>query len=80
MLGVVLYRYRSSLEQIRANVRAFDLPSAGMYDVLWSSLLEGFYARVADEVSTVCPSGAVLEVGSGPGRSRWTGEFRGRRC
>ena len=66
--ATLLYRNRSSLEQIRVNVRAFDLPSAGMYDALVAAPLVGFYARVADEVAAACPSGTLLEVGSGPGR------------
>jgi SAM-dependent methyltransferase len=66
--AALLYRNRSSLKQIHANVRAFDLPTAGMYDALIASLLDGFYARVADEVAVACPRGAVLEVGSGPGQ------------
>ena len=65
--ATLLYRNRSSLEQIRANVRAFDLPTTGMYDALVAALLGGFYARVADEVEA-CPSGTLLEVSSGPGR------------
>src|SRR5918997_596279 len=68
VVGVtVLYRNRSCLEQIRANVRAFDLPTAGMYDALVAAPLGGFYARVADDVDA-CPSGTLLEVSSGPGR------------
>jgi SAM-dependent methyltransferase len=66
--AALLYRNRASLEQIYANIRAFDLPSAGMYDALVASLLDGFYARVADETVAACPSGRMLEVGSGPGR------------
>jgi SAM-dependent methyltransferase len=68
LVAALLYRNRASLKQIYANVRAFDLPSAGMYDALVASLLDGFYARAAQEVATSCPSGTVLEVGSGPGR------------
>jgi SAM-dependent methyltransferase len=67
-VAALLYRNRASLKRIYANIRAFDLPSAAMYDVLFASLLGGFYARVAEEVATACPSGTVLEVGSGPGR------------
>ena len=61
-------RLRDILEQIYANVRAFDLPSAGAYDALVGTVLEGFYARVANEVAAVHPRGKILEVGSGPGR------------
>jgi SAM-dependent methyltransferase len=70
MSAVALYRdlLRAILEQTYANVRAFDLPSAGAYDALVASVLEGFYARVADEVAAAHPNGRVLEVGSGPGR------------
>jgi SAM-dependent methyltransferase len=68
--ATVLYskRLRAYLKQASANVRAFDLPSAGMYDALVATVLERFYARVADETATAWPRGAVLEVGSGPGR------------
>ena len=68
--GVVLLRGRlsGSAERIPANVRAFDLPSAGMYDALVAQFLEGFYARVASEMAAAHPGGNVLEVGSGPGR------------
>ena len=69
MLGAaVLYRNRASLEQVRANVRAFDMPTAGTYDALVASLLGGLYERVADEVAEAHPTGTILEVGSGPGR------------
>jgi SAM-dependent methyltransferase len=68
--AVALYRdrLRAILEQAYANVRAFDLPSAGAYDALVASVLEGFYARVAGEVAAAHPGGKLLEVGSGPGR------------
>jgi SAM-dependent methyltransferase len=70
LLGAALYRHRlrSYLERASANVRDFDLPSAGMYDALVASALEGFYARVANETAAALPRGRVLEVGSGPGR------------
>ena len=68
--ATVLYRnqLRAYLKQASANVRAFDLPSAGAYDALVGTVLEGFYARVVGEVAAVHPSGKVLEVGNGPGR------------
>jgi SAM-dependent methyltransferase len=68
--AVALYRdrLRTILKQISANIRAFDLPSAGAYDALVASVLEGFYARVAGEVAAAYPGGKLLEVGSGPGR------------
>ena len=70
LLTATLYRnrLRAKLEQAFANVRAFDLPSAGAYDALVGSVLEGFYARVAAEVAVAHPGGKLLEVGSGPGR------------
>jgi SAM-dependent methyltransferase len=69
-IAAALYRdrLRTALEHTYANVRAFDLPSAGMYDALVASALEGFYARVASEFAAAHPGGKVLEVGSGPGR------------
>jgi SAM-dependent methyltransferase len=68
--AALLYRNRHhpSLERVRANVRAFDLPTAGAYDALVASLLGGLYERVADEVAASLRTGTVLEVGSGPGR------------
>ena len=68
VVAILLYRKRSSLRQIRANVRAFDLPTAGMYDALIASFLGGLYTRAAEAVVAVFSSGRVLEVGSGPGR------------
>ena len=71
VLGTIaLYRnrLRAYLKQASANVRAFDLPTAGMYDALVATVLEGFYARVAGEVAAAHPGGKLLEVGSGPGR------------
>jgi SAM-dependent methyltransferase len=69
-LTATLYRnrLRAYLEQALANVRGFDLPSAGAYDALVATALEGFYARVAGEVTAAHPGGKLLEVGSGPGR------------
>jgi SAM-dependent methyltransferase len=70
LVTATLYRnrLRAYLEQASDNVRAFDLPSAGAYDALFASVLEGFYARVAGEVAAAHPGGNLLEVGSGPGR------------
>jgi SAM-dependent methyltransferase len=62
------HRLRAYLEQASANVGAFDLPSAGAYDALVASVLEGFYARVTGEVAAAYPGGKLLEIGSGPGR------------
>jgi SAM-dependent methyltransferase len=70
LLTATLYRnrLRAYLEEATANVRDFDLPSAGAYDALVATVLEGFYARVAGEVAAAHPGGKLLEVGSGPGR------------
>ncbi len=70
LLTAALYRnrLRAYLERASANVRDFDLPSAGAYDALVATVLEGFYARVAGEVAAAHPGGKLLEVGSGPGR------------
>jgi len=70
LIATVLYRnrLRASLERDAANVRAFDLPTAGMYDALVGTVLEGFYARVASEVAAAYPRGTLLEIGSGPGQ------------
>jgi ubiquinone/menaquinone biosynthesis C-methylase UbiE len=61
-------RLRAKLEQASTNVRDFDLPSAGVYDALVATVLEGFYVRVVREVAAAHPRGNLLEVGSGPGR------------
>jgi SAM-dependent methyltransferase len=70
LVTATLYRnrLRAYLEQASANVRAFDLPSAGAYDALFASVLEGFYARVTGEVAAAYSGGKILEIGSGPGR------------
>jgi len=70
LVTAALYRnrLRAYLEQVSANVRDFDLPSAGAYDALVATVLEGFYARVAGEVAAAHPGGNLLEIGSGPGR------------
>ncbi len=70
LLTATLYRnrLRAYLEVATANVRDFDLPSAGAYDALVATVLEGFYARVAGEMAAAHPGGKLLEVGSGPGR------------
>ncbi|MBI4498064.1 MAG: class I SAM-dependent methyltransferase [Chloroflexi bacterium] len=56
------------LERLTANVRAFDLPSAGLYDAVVTPVMDGLYRRAAREVAVAFPAGAVLEVGSGPGQ------------
>src|SRR5437867_1259906 len=56
------------MKQLAANVRAFDLPTVGLYDFLWASRLGGFYTKVADAVTGSCWAGALLEVGCGPGQ------------
>jgi ubiquinone/menaquinone biosynthesis C-methylase UbiE len=70
LIGAFLHRERLRVfwERIFANVRAFDLPTAGLYDALVGSALGGFYDRVAEEVADAMPDGRLLEVGSGPGR------------
>jgi SAM-dependent methyltransferase len=56
------------MKQLAANMRAFDLPTVGLYDALWASRLGGFYARVAHRVTRTCRAGELLEVSCGPGR------------
>ena len=70
LVTATLYRnrLRAYLEKASINVRDFDLPSAGAYDALVATVLEGLYARVAGEVGAAHPGGNLLEVGSGPGR------------
>jgi SAM-dependent methyltransferase len=59
---------RGLVRELVANLQAFDLPSAWLYDALAGALLERFYDRVAAEVAAARPVGRVLDVGSGPGR------------
>ena len=70
LVMATLYRNQlhAYLKQASANVRDFDVPSAGAYDALVATVLEGFYARVAGEGGAAHPGGNLLEVGSGPGR------------
>jgi SAM-dependent methyltransferase len=70
LVTATLYRnrLRAYLEQAYVNVHDFDLPSAGVYDALVATVLEGFYVHVASEVTAAHPGGKLLEVGSGPGR------------
>lgn len=69
--AVLLFRWlrgSSAVRQFATNVRDFDLPSAGLYDALFASLIGGFYRRVAADVAAAHPAGRVLEVGGGPGQ------------
>ena len=60
--------YRRGLGLLVENLRLYSAPAAGLYDVLATPMLGGFFARVAEEVARTAPGGKVLEVGSGPGR------------
>ena len=60
--------YRRALDRLVENLRLYSAPAAGLYDVLATPMLGGFFARVAEEVACTAPGGKVLEVGSGPGR------------
>ncbi len=68
--GALLYRARrrGDLQRAAANVRAFDLPSAGLYDGIAGTLLGGFYDQVAAQITGACSRGEILEASSGPGR------------
>ena len=70
LLTATLYRnrLRAYLVEASTNVRAFDLPTSGMYDALVATVLEGFYAHVVGEVAASHPDWKLLEVGGGPGR------------
>jgi len=41
---------------------------ARLYDLLFSSPIDGFYARIARRLTETIPSGQALDVGCGPGR------------
>lgn len=68
--AVIFYRSlpRDSLARISANIRAFSLPSATLYDILSSIFLEGFYTRVVGDIVAMHPVGSALDVGCGPGQ------------
>lgn len=68
--AALLYRAhrRGVLQRAVANVRAFDLPSAGLYDKIAGTLLGGIYDRVAAQITGACSRGEILEASSGPGR------------
>ncbi|MBI2888275.1 MAG: class I SAM-dependent methyltransferase [Chloroflexi bacterium] len=59
---------RAELHQTLENLRAFDMPSAWLYDAIFGARAEGAYRQIASELAAVCPEGALLEVGCGPGR------------
>ena len=44
------------------------MPTADVYDAISGRVIRPFYSSVAREMAATCPSGAALEVGSGPGR------------
>jgi SAM-dependent methyltransferase len=50
-----------------ANIRAFDLPDAHMYDRSASRLLGPAYRALARDLATRVEQGPILDVGAGPG-------------
>jgi len=63
----LLYRHHSSLKQIRANVRAFDLPTAEIYDALVASPGRVLRQRHRPGDGGL-PERNPARVGGGPGR------------
>lgn len=70
-VGAVLL-YRSFR---RGSVRLMAEPSwefsgfrATLYDLVFSSIIDGFYARIARGLTATTPTGRILDVGCGPGR------------
>jgi ubiquinone/menaquinone biosynthesis C-methylase UbiE len=41
---------------------------ARLYDLLFASFIDGFYARIAQRLTAITPAWQVLDVGCGPGR------------
>ena len=60
--------HRAGGERARANVEAFDLPSARLYDLTTGPLFESLFARIGEETAVAFPRGELLEIGCGPGR------------
>lgn len=66
LLHRALHRARDA--QAQANVEAFDLPSARLYDLTSGPLFESLFAQIAADLAATFPRGDLLELGSGPGR------------
>ncbi len=68
--AVLLYRrIRHSAASERAKIPwEFSGPMARLYDLLFSSVIDRFYERVARHVTRTTPAGKILDVGCGPGR------------
>jgi ubiquinone/menaquinone biosynthesis C-methylase UbiE len=71
MVGaVVLYRRlrRRAGQPLAAIPWEFSGPMAWVYDLVFSARIDGFYARIAQQVASRIAAGHVLDVGCGPGR------------
>ncbi|MCC7106395.1 MAG: class I SAM-dependent methyltransferase [Chloroflexi bacterium] len=66
--AILARRFAPRFRQAVANIHAFDLPSAAVYDALVTPLFDRLYARIALELAQQFRSGHILEVGGGSGR------------
>lgn len=65
---LLYYRLAPALgSKLGERIRAYDLPSAALYDRLTGRLMAGAYEAMARELANRLPSGRVLDVGAGPG-------------
>jgi len=71
MIGAVLVyrsvRRRPTQETARSSCE-FSGPMARLYDLFFSTALDGFYQRIARRVTETMTNGKALDVGCGPGR------------
>lgn len=72
MLGgamLVWTRYRrGDFGRLAENLHRYSAPTVKVYDTMTAPLLDRFFTRVAHDVASLVPQGAVLEIGPGPGR------------
>ncbi len=66
--AVLASRYRERLTRVMENVHTYSAPSAAIYDAVASPVLDGFFTRIAAELTDGRSAPRVLEIGCGPGR------------
>jgi ubiquinone/menaquinone biosynthesis C-methylase UbiE len=66
-LGILAWR-RGVFSQAQHNLQTSSMPSARSYDTMSELFQGGWYTKLAGEIAAASPSGAVLDVGCGPGQ------------
>src|SRR6185369_14067283 len=57
-----------ALQEARANMRRYSMPSAGVYDLMTRLFFRDRYREIAAAISAEAPAGAtVVDLGSGTG-------------